>query len=296
MSDKTKKTIDNYLIRINQIISSVLLPSSKSEPLLNEAMRYSVLNGGKRIRPLLIYTCGECLNIKKEKLDVPALSIELLHSFSLVHDDLPSMDDDSLRRGMPTTHKKFNEATAILAADALQTLAFGTIADSQVITNQEKVGLISIISKACGAEGMTGGQSIDLLSQGKKIGKKELQKLHTMKTGALIHASVMSVFSLANTYNDEEYNIMNEFGWKIGLAFQIRDDLIEIEETSEITGKDNNSDLKNNKATWPAIFGKKASHDYCKELLEDCMNYLEIFNNKAEPLRWLTQYLINRKH
>ena len=126
--------------------------------------------------------------------------------------------------------------------------------------------------------------------------KKELQKLHTMKTGALIHASVMSVFSLANTYNDEEYKIMNEFGWKIGLAFQIRDDLIEIEETSEITGKDSNSDLKNNKATWPAIFGKEAAHNYCRELLEDCMNNLEIFNNKAEPLRWLTQYLIERKH
>ena len=296
MSSEPKSTIDLYQNRINTILSETINLSVSEDSNLAHAMSYSVVNGGKRIRPLLVYACGKCLNVKEEKLDTPALSIELLHSFSLVHDDLPSMDDDNLRRGMPTTHKKYGEATAILAADALQTFAFGNIADSEFLDSHEKINLISLIAKACGASGMTGGQAIDLVSEGKSLNKNELYKLHKMKTGALIHASVMTPFYLSKQNSKKIYKAISDFGWAIGVAFQIRDDLLDIEESSEITGKDEKSDIKNNKATWPATFGKKASYEYCNELLEKCIQNLDIFNNEAEPLRWLTRYLVNRKY
>ncbi|MBR78391.1 MAG: geranyl transferase [Woeseiaceae bacterium] len=296
MSKEIKKAIDIYLERINKIIDQSLPESNGNHSSLHEAMRYSTLNGGKRIRPLLIYSCGECLGIEKEKLDVPALSIELLHSFSLVHDDLPSMDNDNLRRGLPTTHKKFSESTAILAADALQTLAFGSIADAKSITDEQKVRLISLISDACGAKGMTGGQSMDLASEGKILKKSELHSMHKMKTGALIHASIMAPFCFTQDYDEKKIQQMDRFGWAIGIAFQIRDDLIDIEESSDVTGKDQNSDIKNDKATWPSHFGKEASYEYCSELLNECLKSLDIFNNEAELLRWLTQYLIDRKN
>jgi len=296
MSDDPKSTIDYYQNRINAILNETVNHSVGADSNLADAMRYSVLNGGKRIRPLLIYACGKCLNVKEEKLDTPALSIELLHTFSLVHDDLPSMDNDNLRRGMPTTHKKYDEATAILAADALQTFAFGNIADSEFLDSNEKVNLISLIAKACGSSGMTGGQAIDLASEGKSLNKDELHTLHKMKTGALIHASVMTPFYLSKQRSKKIYKKISDFGWTIGIAFQIRDDLLDIEESSEIIGKDEKSDIKNNKATWPATFGKKASYEYCNQLLEKCIQSLDIFNNDAEPLRWLTRYLINRKY
>ncbi len=296
MSSEPKSTIDLYQNRINTILRETINLSVNEDSNLAHAMSYSVVNGGKRIRPLLVYACGKCLNVKEEKLDTPALSIELLHSFSLVHDDLPSMDDDNLRRGMPTTHKKYGEATAILAADALQTFAFGNIADSEFLDSHEKINLISLIAKACGASGMTGGQAIDLASEGKSLNKNELYKLHKMKTGALIHASVMTPFYLSKQNSKKIYKAISDFGWAIGVAFQIRDDLLDIEESSEITGKNEKSDIKNNKATWPATFGKKASYEYCNELLEKCIQSLDIFNNEAEPLRWLTRYLVNRKY
>jgi len=296
MLNNPKSTIDYYQNRINKILTETISPSVNQDSNLVDAMRYSVVNGGKRIRPLLVYACGKCLNAKEEKLDTPALSIELLHAFSLVHDDLPSMDNDNLRRGKPTTHKKYDEATAILAADALQTFAFGNIADSEFLDSNEKVNLISLIAKACGSSGMTGGQAIDLASEGKSLNKNKLHKLHKMKTGALIHASVMTPFYLSKQNSKKIYQTISDFGWTIGVAFQIRDDLLDIEESSKITGKDEKSDIKNNKATWPATFGKKASYEYCNELLEKCIQMLDIFNNEAEPLRWLTHYLINRKY
>jgi farnesyl diphosphate synthase len=206
------------------------------------------------------------------------------------------MDDDDLRRGHPTTHKKFSEATAILAADALQTLAFEVLADSKNLNNSEKVQIISLISKACGSSGMTGGQSIDLASEGKVLDKIELHKLHSMKTAALIHASIMSPFCLIEKVNNSTKKNMSDFGWALGMAFQIRDDLLDIEESTEKLGKTANSDIRNKKATWPAMFGIEESYNYCDELLTKCMRYLDIFDIEANSLRWLTNYLINRHH
>ena len=295
MSMNAPNAIKNYKKRINSLLDEAL-PLSNNLSTLNDAMRYAVINGGKRIRPLLIYGSGMCLDIQINKLDIPAISIELLHAFSLVHDDLPSMDNDDLRRGLPTTHKKFSEATAILAADALQILAFELIANSRPLSDHEKTKLILLIAKACGSSGMTGGQSIDLASEGKTLNKSELHEMHAMKTGALIHASIMAPFYLMGTSKHDTQKTMSEYGWTLGLAFQIRDDLLDIEETTEVIGKTANSDIKNNKATWPSLFGVKESHKYCDELLAKCLDHLEIFNHKADPLRWLTNYLINRQH
>ena len=296
MPIRSPENIKVYRERINSLLDISVPISNNDSTDLNSAMRYSVINGGKRIRPLLIYTSGACFNIKKDKLDVPAVAIELLHSFSLVHDDLPSMDDDDLRRGHPTTHKKFSEATAILAADALQTLAFEVLADSKNLNNSEKVQIISLISKACGSSGMTGGQSIDLASEGKVLDKIELHKLHSMKTAALIHASIMSPFCLIEKVNDSTKKNMSDFGWALGMAFQIRDDLLDIEESTEKLGKTANSDIRNKKATWPAMFGIEESYNYCDELLKKCMRYLDMFDIEANSLRWLTNYLIKRHH
>lgn len=295
MSMNTPNEIKNYQIRINSLLDKAVPPSNNNSN-LNDAMRYAVISGGKRIRPLLIYSSGLCLGAQVNKLDAPAVSIELLHAFSLVHDDLPSMDNDDLRRGLPTTHKKFSEATAILAADALQTLSFELIANSGSLSDYEKTQLVSLIAKACGSSGMTGGQSIDLASEGKTLTKSELHEMYSMKTGALIHASIMAPFCIIDESSQDIRAMMSEFAWILGLAFQIRDDLLDIEESSEVIGKTANSDIKNNKATWPAIFGIQESHNYCDELLKKCIKHLEFFNHKADPLRWLTNYLINRKY
>ena len=295
MSMNTPNEIKKYQKRINSLLDRAVPPSNNNAR-LNDAMRYAVMSGGKRIRPLLIYSSGLCFDIQLNKLDIPAVSIELLHAFSLVHDDLPSMDDDDLRRGLPTTHKKFSEATAILAADALQTLSFELIANSESLDDYEKIKLVSLIAKACGSSGMTGGQSIDLASEGKTLSKSELHEMHAMKTGALIHASIMAPFCMMNNPNQDIQTMMSEFAWTLGLAFQIRDDLLDIEQPSEVIGKTANSDIKNNKATWPAIFGVKESHSYCDKLLKKCIQHLEYFDHKADTLRWLTNYLINRKH
>jgi len=295
MSMNTPNEIKINKERINSILDKAL-PLSNNTSNLNEAMRYAVINGGKRIRPLLIYGSGMCLDIQKSKLDIPAISIELLHAFSLVHDDLPSMDNDDLRRGLPTTHKKFSEATAILAADALQTLAFELIASSEPLSDHEKTQLILLIAKACGSSGMTGGQSIDLASEGETLIKSELHEMYAMKTGALIHAAIMAPFYLIDEPNHDIQKTMSEYGWTLGLAFQIRDDLLDVEEPTEVIGKTANSDIKNNKATWPALFGIQESHKYCDELLMKCIKHLEIFNHQADPLRWLTNYLIKRHY
>ena len=187
----------DYTERVSACLDQALPSADVAPQRLHEAMRYAVLSGGKRIRPLLVYAAGECLGVTGEKLDAPATAIELIHAFSLVHDDLPAMDDDDLRRGQPTVHRKFDEATAILAADALQPLAFQVIANSSALDDREVRRVTAIIAAACGSIGMTGGQSIDLSSEGKSLSVEEITEMHSLKTGALIRASIMSAASLA---------------------------------------------------------------------------------------------------
>lgn len=271
------------------------LPGTDIEPgRLHQAMRYSVLNGGKRIRPLLVYASGECLGVPSDQLDATATAIELIHAFSLVHDDLPAMDDDDLRRGLPTVHKKFDEATAILAADALQPVAFQVLAESESIPVNKKILLVQRIAVACGSLGMTGGQSIDLAAEGLRLTESELETMYSMKTGALIHASVMSACDLCDDLTPERKNAMDIFGRTIGPAFQIRDDILDVEGETDIIGKTAGSDERLGKATWPALFGLEASRRRCDELLKEGLRSLDVFRADAEPLRWLADYIVNR--
>jgi farnesyl diphosphate synthase len=257
-------------------------------------MRYAVLNGGKRIRPLLIYAAGECLAVETRRLDAPAVAIELIHAFSLVHDDLPAMDDDDLRRGMPTVHRQYDEATAILAADALQPLAFIVLSSASALSDREIVQITSVVGEACGSLGMTGGQAIDLASEGRSLSEQDLRQMHSLKTGALIRASVMSAACLANGLATEHKTALLQFSESLGLAFQIRDDILDVEGHTEVIGKRTGADRKKLKATWPAMFGMDASRARCAELLDKGLGHLAALGESAEPLRWLARFIVNR--
>jgi geranylgeranyl pyrophosphate synthase len=288
--------VSDYIERISGCLERALPTEEKVPEQLHQAMRYAVLNGGKRIRPLLVYASGECLGISTDQLDAPATAIEMIHAFSLVHDDLPAMDDDDLRRGLPTVHKKFDEATAILAADALQPVAFQILAESQSISAEKRVALIARISAACGSLGMTGGQAIDLASEGCTIGKSDLQRMYAMKTGALIHAAVMSACDLCDGLSREQQNAMHVFASTIGPAFQIRDDILDVDGETDVIGKTAGSDERLNKATWPSLFGIEAARSRCDELCDEGIRALDTFESKADPLRWVADYIVQRSN
>ncbi len=273
------------------------LPSVDETPhRLHEAMRYAVLSGGKRIRPLLVYATGECLGVDPQKLDAPATAIELIHAFSLVHDDLPAMDDDDLRRGKPTVHRQFDEATAILAADALQPLAFHVIASAAALADGEKSAIITTVSGACGSLGMTGGQSIDLAAEGQTLSPGAMAEMHYLKTGALIRACVMSASCLANELSSAKITALDNFSREIGLAFQIRDDILDVAGKTGVIGKHAGADQRLSKATWPALFGLEESHRRCDELLHAATASLAIFGADAEPLNSLAVYIVERSN
>ena len=283
-----------YTERLERGLDRTLPPSNQVPARLHAAMRYAVLTGGKRIRPLLVYATGECLGVDVEKLDVPAVAIEMIHAFSLVHDDLPAMDNDDLRRGQPTVHRKFDEATAILAADALQPLAFQVIAASAVLSATEVTQLVALVAEACGSLGMTGGQAIDLASEGKDLSANELANMHGLKTGALIQAAVLAVCHLAGELSTKEWAAMDRFARDIGLAFQIRDDILDVAGKTDVIGKPAGSDQKLMKATWPALFGMEESVRRCDELLAAALHELTIFGDSATPLRLLANYVVER--
>ncbi len=285
-----------WLERVVGCLDRALPAQDETPRRLHEAMRYAVLSGGKRVRPLLVYATGECLDVDPEKLDAPATAIELIHAFSLVHDDLPAMDDDDLRRGKPTVHRQFDEATAILAADALQPLAFQVIASAAALGDSEKIAIIKTVSAACGSLGMTGGQSIDLASEGQTLSAKELAEMHFLKTGALIRACVISASCLANELSPQKLTALDRFSRDIGLAFQIRDDILDVAGETAVIGKHAGADQKLAKATWPALFGLEEARRRCDELLNSGTAQLSIFGTDAEPLNLLAAYIIERVH
>ena len=265
MAENFEQRIPDYTSRVEAKLDAVLPGREVNPSRLHEAMRYAIFNGGKRVRPLLVYAAGECLGVSLTLLDSPAAAIELIHAFSLVHDDLPAMDDDDLRRGMPTLHRKFDEATAILAADAMQPLAFAVLADIDGVAGDVRAKLVKLVAGACGSTGMTGGQSIDLGAEGCSLEAAELEHMFALKTGALIHASVMSASLLAEPVPPEYSVALDGFGRAIGLAFQIRDDLLDVEGKTEEIGKTSGSDERMNNATNPALFGVEASRRRCDE-------------------------------
>lgn len=286
--------IADYQQRVDARLDTALPRKACAPRRLHEAMRYAVFNGGKRVRPLLVYAAGECLGVNPDLLDGPAVAIELIHAFSLVHDDLPAMDDDDLRRGKPTTHIKYDEATAILAADALQPLAFAVLAQIEGTSTGARTALVKLVADACGSIGMTGGQSMDLAAEGQSLSARELENMYALKTGALIHASVVSACLLQEDLDTASTAALDSFGRNIGIAFQIKDDILDVEGETHIIGKPSGSDIEQGKATFPALFGIEASRHRCDDLLNTAVANLESFGSAAAPLEWLARYIVER--
>lgn len=284
-----KVLLGSYQKRINQKLE-VLLPSDDS--ILSNAMRYSVLNGGKRLRPILVYLSSELGDANLDSIDILAGSIELIHCYSLIHDDLPSMDDDDLRRGNPTTHKKYDEATAILAGDALQPLAFELLVTMET-SDSIKIAIIDNLAKACGHLGMVGGQIKDIHSENTKT-VEALDKMHLQKTGRLIQSS-LETSGILSGLNPSEIEALSKYGEKIGLAFQIQDDIIDIESPSSISGKDQGSDLELDKITYPSIVGLEESKDKARQLAEEAKEILHLSHKNTDNLSKLADYIIHRE-
>ena len=286
--------IASYTERVNARLNAALPRASTHPARLHEAMRYGVFNGGKRVRPLLVYATGECLGVDARVLDAPAVAIELIHAFSLIHDDLPAMDDDDLRRGKPTVHIEFDEATAILAADALQPLAFAVLAGFEGAPAGSIVNLVRLVADACGSTGMTGGQSIDLEAEGKTLDREQLEHMYALKTGALIHAAIMSACLLCEDLATEKATALDRFAQAIGIAFQIKDDILDVEGETHIIVKAAGADEPHQKSTYPALFGVDESRRRCDELLHGALDELYIFGAGAVPLEWLARFIVVR--
>lgn len=294
MTQGFKDRVSGYQQRVEARLDEVLPPAGLAPQRLHEAMRYAVFNGGKRVRPLLVYATGECLGVDTALLDSPAVAIELIHAFSLVHDDLPAMDDDDLRRGQPTVHIRYDEATAILAADALVPLAFRVIAGLDAASLQARNELSRLVAEACGSLGMTGGQAIDLEAEGRALTAVELEHMYALKTGALIHAAIISACLLQDDVHGDDLAGLGLFARDIGIAFQIKDDLLDVEGDSAVIGKPSGSDEKLRKATYPALFGLEASRARCNALLQGALTCLEGFGPRAAGLQWLARYIVER--
>lgn len=283
--------------RVNQALDN-RLPKDEIQPsTLHQAMRSSVLLGGKRIRPVLVYAVGQCLGVNEELLDSPACSVEMIHAYSLIHDDLPAMDDDDLRRGQPTCHIRYGEAMAILAGDALQPLAFHILTPlAKSIPTENVLKMTEILAEASGSRGMAGGQAIDLEAVGKKLNIAELENMHIHKTGALIRASVQLGALCQPNVTDKQLEALDHYGKCVGLAFQVQDDILDIEGSTEILGKPQGADAALNKPTYPAILGLAESKQLALELHEDAISHLEIFGENAQILRELSAYIIGREY
>ena len=284
----------HYTERVAQKLDAVLPAATHAPKTLHEAMRYAVFNGGKRVRPLLVYAAGECLDVAESVLDAPAAAIELIHAFSLVHDDLPAMDDDDLRRGKPTVHRQYDEATAILAADALQPLAFSVLAAAPDASARQRARLVKLVADACGSLGMTGGQSLDLSAEGQALNADQIEQMYSMKTGALIHAAVATPALLADGLADQQLAAIDAFGRTIGIAFQIKDDILDVEGDTDTIGKPAGSDEKLNKATYPGLMGIDGARARCDELLASALERLDDFGEAAASLRWLARFIVER--
>ena len=281
--------IESYQKRINHKLEG-LLPSDDS--ILAEAMRYSVLNGGKRLRPILVYLTAELGEVENQSLDILAGAIELIHCYSLIHDDLPSMDDDDLRRGYPTTHKKYDEATAILAGDALQPLAFELISNISTSDNN-KLSMIRSLARSCGYSGMVGGQIKDIHSHNIED-VNSLDLMHSEKTGSLIQSSI-ETSGILSGLELADIKTLTEYGSKIGLAFQIQDDIIDIESPSSISGKDQGSDIEKDKITYPSIVGLDESKDKAQKLASEAKEILQPLNKNTDNLCELADHIVSRR-
>ncbi len=302
LKTNSKQDITSFLVESQSRVERTLqewLPSEDTLPhRLHRAMRYAVLGGGKRVRPVLVYASGQALGIDMERLNGPACAVELIHAYSLVHDDLPCMDDDELRRGQPTCHRRFDEATAVLTGDALQTLAFKVLSQDQgmQVDAKTRVQMLDNLAIASGSRGMAGGQAIDLDSVGKDLTLIELENMHIHKTGALILASIRMAYLVKESASKEEKDGLDHYAKRIGLAFQVKDDILDIEGDTETLGKTQGKDQANNKPTYPSLLGVQGALDLLNQLHQEAIDSLTIFDDKANPLRWLADYIVSRNN
>ena len=287
--------VDSYRERLGRALDERLPAASCHPGRLHEAMRYAT-DSGKRLRPLLCYAAGEVLGLKPDQVDAAACAVELIHAYSLVHDDLPAMDDDDLRRGQPTVHKRYDEATAILVGDALQALAFQVIAREDNIDPARRLHMIEALAEAAGSRGMVGGQAIDLASEHKQLTLAELEALHVHKTGALIRACLRLACAAAPTLPDDQAEALDRYGKTIGLAFQIQDDVLDIEGSTSTHGKTAGKDEASQKSTYPAVMGLRAAKERATDLFDTAAAALQVFGERGEPLRWLAAHIQGREH
>ena len=298
MNNALKNYLRSCQDRVEKALDARLPPATQLPQKLHEAMRYTVLGGGKRMRPMLTYCTGKTLGIAPELLDGPACAVEFIHVYSLIHDDLPAMDDDDLRRGKATCHVAYDEATAILTGDALQTLAFQVLAhDPDITTSAEKrLQMIDALARASGSQGMVGGQAIDLESVGRTLTLPELENMHIHKTGALIRASVqLATLAIPDVQPDIAHKL-DHYAKCIGLSFQVKDDILDEESDTATLGKTQGKDQDNDKPTYPALLGLQGAKEKARELHEQAVESLSVFGSEADLLRDLSLYIIERDH
>ena len=292
---ETTAIIRTWRIRFEGILGDYLPDPKLTPPLLYQAMHYSATAGGKRIRPLFVYASGRALGLAENQLDGIAVAIELIHTYSLIHDDLPSMDDDDLRRGQPSCHRQFDEATAILAGDALQALAFEILASAPPLCAYpgRQLAIVLGLAKACGANGMAGGQILDLASLGKQISQQALEDIHRFKTGELFQFSTVASALMASATN-EQTEALCRFGKLTGLAFQVFDDVLDVTGSSEITGKPSQADAARSKPAFPSTIGVEKSKQRAHELRDLALSELVHLPRQTDTLEWLAAYAVDR--
>jgi len=290
--------VADYRARVDAALDRWLPPAAVAPARLHEALRYSVLGEGKRMRPLLVYATGEMLGLPARRCDPLAVAVEFIHAYSLVHDDLPAMDDDDLRRGRPATHVAYDEATALLVGDALQALAFEVLATDPACaaSADQRLALLRTLAGASGSRGMVGGQALDLRAEGRSLDAGAIEQIYRFKTGRLIEAAILLPGQLAGPLAGEQAEALALFAARIGLVFQIRDDLLDIERSTAELGKPGGSDVRNRKATLPAVLGVDAARARAERLHAEAMAALDLFDAAAEPLRVLSSFILERKH
>ncbi|MGH8272645.1 MAG: farnesyl diphosphate synthase [Gammaproteobacteria bacterium] len=290
--------IPGYRTRVETALARWLPEETEIPARLHAAMRYAALAPGKRIRPLLVYATGETLGVPIERLDGPACAVELIHAYSLVHDDLPAMDDDELRRGRPTCHRAYDEATAILVGDALQTLAFEVLArDRAMIADPgRRLRMVSILARDAGSTGMAGGQMVDIDAQGKRLERGALDAMHSMKTGALIRTSVLLGAHSLQEPRDRILAALERFGTSVGLAFQIQDDILDASGDSAKLGKVAGADAAHDKPTYTGLLGVEAARRALASVYSEALGALEPLGDAAAPLIALAQLIVERDH
>ena len=290
--------VEEYQHRVDAALDQWLPVVDVNPMRLHQAMRYAALAPGKRVRPILVYATASALDIPLGRVDGAATAVEIIHAYSLIHDDLPAMDDDDLRRGRPTCHRKFDEATAILAGDALQALAFYILSHDPQMTEDasSRLQMIEKLSLFSGSRGMAGGQAIDLAAVGNSLNIAELETMHIHKTGALIRTCVQLAALSTNNLNETQFKALDSYAKNIGLSFQIQDDILDVTGDTATLGKTQGADKALNKPTFPSVIGLQASYEKAQELHQQALQALLIFGEEADILRYISAWFVERKN